>query len=88
MTTLCSRCDILFGCYAGTKHCAYIIRESLQRTTALPLHCNYVWLPLPSVTKASHSLQTARLTRMWSRSLKTMHTSLCGATKKPSPYHT
>lgn len=53
-----------------------------------PPHCNQtIWRLAVSIT-AAHSLQNARLTRMWLRSLNTMDTSLCGAIKKPSCYHT
>ncbi len=40
-----------------------------------------IWRFAVSIT-AAHSLQNARLMRMWFRSLNAKHTSLCGAIKK------
>lgn len=49
--------DIVFRSYTRKTHYEHIIKESQQRTTtALPLHYNYVWVPLPTVTKASEGL--------------------------------
>lgn len=65
-------------------YCVYVSSESQQRTTALPLQDNSMcFFPSPLKPKhlcclitVAHSLQNARLTGVWSRSL---HTGLRGA---------
>lgn len=81
-------------CDGGTTHCIHYQwkptkNSSIAITRYLcavsPPHWNQsIWRLVVSITIA-HSLQNGRLTRMWLRSL---HTSPCGAIKKPSCYHT